>query len=69
LSIRGTHSKPNIPDMDNIEGIIFIPQAVEDITNFEAVISDATERAYVRFCGGCGMGEWTRSRPITYLSG
>jgi hypothetical protein len=58
--------------VDNIKAIIFIPEAVEDIANFESSISSGGQpkgRTYVRLCGGCGIGEWTRSRPITYLSG
>ena len=68
---KGTNSKSNIPDVDHIEGFIFIPETVEDITDFESIISGVKQCegiTYVRLCGGCGIGEWTRSRPITYLS-
>jgi hypothetical protein len=34
-----TYSEPDIADVDYIEGIIFVPQTVEDISNLESTVS------------------------------
>jgi hypothetical protein len=50
--------------VDNIKAIIFIPQAVEDITDFESIISDAKP------CDGESLREvmrWMRDRRVDQI--
>jgi hypothetical protein len=50
--------------VDDIEAIIFVPEAVEDITNFESIISNAKP------CDGENLREvmrWMRDRRVDQI--